>query len=103
MRITAETMKAARMRRDYHVDGTGFCEEAYTCIQHPALCKIVRFPRGRGKVPKGVDIGTFHFVDGGPVEGTMDAIAAALTEHYNTTSSRPVLDFDAEMDEAGEP
>lgn len=103
MRISVDCLRTARMKRDYHADATGFCQEGDTCVQHPALTRITRFPRGRGKPPKGVEFGTFWFVDGALVEGGFDAIAAELTEHYRIDGGRPVFDHDAEMDEAGEP
>lgn len=82
-----------------HLDGQDFYENHRSCTAHPAFLRIVRGPRGRRSK---VAPETLYLVDDQPVTGGLPGIAAALTAFY-ARQPRPPFDYDAEMNEAGEP
>jgi hypothetical protein len=86
--VTAEHVRNARLQAVCFLDGRGFYERHYRCVEFPALVKVVRGPRGKKRHfwPEGsagavaADAVTVtYFVHGHPVaDRTLAGLAAAL-------------------------
>ena len=98
--VTAEDLADVKMDGPTaFLSGRGFYEQWRSCKEHPALTNIRRGPRGRKRKRNPL---TTVYVAGVEVTPDLTAIAAALTAHYAGVAPIP-FNYDAEMQEAGEP
>jgi hypothetical protein len=75
--VTADIVKRAKMARTICLDGLGFWEQHFRCVEFPELYRIDRGPRGRSKEAR-----TTRFLVGeDEVARDAQAIATAINKY----------------------
>lgn len=70
--ITVDDIKKARLQAVAFLDGRGFYERHYRCVEFPALAKVVRGPRGKPR---------HHWPAGSPGQIAADAVTVRYFVH----------------------
>jgi hypothetical protein len=82
--ITVDDVRAARFQAVCFMDGQGFYEQHYRCIEFPALVKTVRGPRGRQR---------HYWPEGSAGQLAADAVKVTYYVHGHALTNNTLVDI----------